>query len=248
MKKECILELKGISKFFGAIRALHEVDFRVNKGEVIGLVGDNAAGKSTLMKIISGAYQPDKGEIIVNGEKVSWKSPKHAHNHGISMVYQDFSLIPDLDVATNIFLGREILIKILGMKFLNRKKMQKKALEILQKLGLRVPPPTSPVEELSGGQQQAVAIARATGFNCQMVIMDEPTANLSQEAIDKLRDTIVRLKNNDVAVIIISHRLEDIFETADRVVVMKHGEIVGERDVHKTGEAEIMNLIITGKA
>jgi len=241
-----LIELKNISKYFGAIRALHQVNFSVDAGEVIGLVGDNAAGKSTLMKIISGAYQPDEGEIYVEGKEVVWNSPKHANKYGISMIYQDFSLIPDLDVATNIFLGREPMFNFFGLKFLNKKKMKEESLDILQDLGLRVPPPTSPVKELSGGQQQAVAIARATGFDCKLVIMDEPTANLSPEAIDKLRATIMKLKRKHIAVIIISHRLEDIFETADRVVVMKHGEIAGERQVEETGEDEILELIIKG--
>jgi len=241
------LELKNISKYFGAVRALHQVNFHVEKGEVIGLVGDNAAGKSTLMKIISGAYTPDKGNILLDGEERRWGSPREAREEGIEMLYQDFSLIPDLDVATNIFLGREPLMNLPGLNVINKDKMEEDAITILKKLGLRLPPPDSPVKDLSGGQQQAVAIARATGFDSRLVIMDEPTASLSAAAIEKLRRAIQNLKDQGVAVIIISHRLEDIFETADRVVVMKYGEIVGEREAHKTDEDEIVDMIVTGR-
>jgi len=248
MAKTPFLQVVGISKFFGAVRALDNVSLTVHEGEIIGLVGDNAAGKSTLMKICSGAYQPDKGRILVNGKEVRWQGPLDARHRGIEMIYQNLALAPNLDVATNIFLGRELVRKVLGFTVLNKREMRKRSLEILAALGLRVPPPTTRVAELSGGQQQAVAIARSTGFDAKLVIMDEPTANLSAAAITKVRETVVRLKARGIAVVIISHRLGDVLTTADRVVVMKHGRVVGERDVEKTNEAEVLAMIITGQA
>jgi simple sugar transport system ATP-binding protein len=242
------LQAIGISKFFGAIRALSDVSMTINHGEVVGVVGDNAAGKSTFMKILSGAYQPDKGKILINGQHVQYRGPLEARRYGIEMIYQDFALVPELDVAANIFLGREIYRKILGLTVLRKQEMQTSAMAMIDSLGLDVPSPRARVQELSGGQQQAVAIARATGFRAKLVIMDEPTANLGASAIAKVREAITRLKDHGVAVVIISHRLEDVFTTADRVVVMKRGRIVGERQVSETVHDEILEMIITGKS
>lgn len=242
------LQAIGISKFFGAVRALHDVSLTVNPGEVIGVVGDNAAGKSTFMKILSGAYQLDKGKILINGQEVRYRGPLEARRHGIEMIYQDFALVPELDVAANIFLGREVHRKILGITVLQKREMETRATALIDTLGLNVPSPRARVQELSGGQQQAVAIARATGFRAELVIMDEPTANLGASAIAKVREAITRLKDQGVAVVIISHRLEDVFMTANRVVVMKRGEVVGERHVSKTVQDEILEMIITGRS
>ncbi len=241
-----LIEMQAISKTFGAVVALRRVDLRIEHGEVLGLVGDNAAGKSTLMKILSGAYRPDSGEILLEGQRVQLDGPIAARGAGIEMIYQDFALVPQLTVMQNIFLGRERLRRHLGVATLDRRAMDAAAETMFAKLGLPVPSVSTPVRELSGGQQQAVAIARATGFDAKLVIMDEPTANLGTSAIDKVRETISRMKASGVAVIIISHRLEDVFTVGDRVMVMKHGHVVGNRAVSDTATAEILHMIVAG--
>ena len=238
--------MRDITKTFGAVRALRRVDIEVVNGEIVGLVGDNAAGKSTLMKILTGVYTPDAGEILIDGKPVRFASPMEARASGIEMVYQDFALVPELSVTENIFLGREVTRALLGLRFLDKQPMAQQASELFGRLGLRVPPVDTPVRALSGGQQQAVAVARATAFDAKLVIMDEPTANLGATAIAKVRETIGRLKAHGVAVILISHRLEDVFTTADRVVVMKHGHIVGQRVVADTVADEVLHMIVAG--
>jgi len=238
--------MQGIAKRFGGVVALRGVDLQVGHGEVLGLVGDNAAGKSTLMKILSGAYQPDRGTIRIDGRNVTFAGPQEARALGLEMVYQDFALVPELSVTQNIFLGREITKRRLGVSTLDQREMAKRARELFERLGIRIPPVTTPVRALSGGQQQAVAIARATGFDCRVVIMDEPTANLGASAIDKVRETITRLKAAGITVILISHRLEDVFAVGDRFVVMKHGRVVAERAVADTHADEIVAMIVAG--
>lgn len=238
-----LVEMRDISKAFGAVRALGHVNLKIGEGEVLGLVGDNAAGKSTLMKILAGAHRPDAGEILINGRPTAFASPIAAREAGIEMIYQDFALVPELTVTQNIFLGRE-QVGLFGA--LKRRDMDRSAKALFGALGLRVPSVTAAVRELSGGQQQAVAIARATGFNAKLVIMDEPTANLGAPAIAKVRETISRLKKSGVGVIVISHRLEDIFAVGDRFIIMKHGRVVAARHVHDTHADEIVQMIITG--
>jgi ABC-type sugar transport system ATPase subunit len=239
-----LVEMRDISKSFGAVRALSHVDLTVVLGEVLGLVGDNAAGKSTLMKILAGAHQPDSGQILVNGKPVTFSGPIAAREAGIEMIYQDFALVPQLTVTQNIFLGRERVTPAVGM--LKQTEMDRRAKALFSTLGLRVPSVSAAVRELSGGQQQAVAIARATGFDAKLVIMDEPTANLGAPAIAKVRETIARLKQQGVAVIVISHRLEAIFAVGDRYNEMKHGRVIGSREVHGTHADEIVQLIVSG--
>jgi ribose transport system ATP-binding protein len=238
--------MRAISKTFGAVVALRGVDLSVERGEVVGLVGDNAAGKSTLMKILSGAYSADSGDILVEGRPARFEGPIAARAVGIEMIYQDFALVPQLTVTQNIFLGRERLRRHAGISTLDRHLMDSAAETMFARLGLRVPSVATPVRELSGGQQQAVAIARATGFAAKLVIMDEPTANLGASAIAKVRETILRLKASGVAVVIISHRLEDVFTVGDRMVVMKHGHVVGSRNVSDTATDEIVHMIVAG--
>jgi ABC-type sugar transport system ATPase subunit len=242
-----LVSLRAISKTFGAVVALRHVTLDVVAGEVIGIVGDNAAGKSTLMKILAGAYTPDAGEIVLDGRSARFESPTDARAAGIEMVYQDFALVPELTVTQNIFLGRELVRARLGIELLDKRAMDARAGELIERLGLRVPPVGTPVRALSGGQQQAVAIARATTFDARIVVMDEPTASLGASAIAKVRETIGRLKAHGVTVIVISHRLEDVFETADRVVVMKHGHVVGTRRIAETGADEVLHMIVSGR-
>jgi ABC-type sugar transport system ATPase subunit len=238
--------MRRISKTFGAVRALRSVDFEIARGEIVGLVGDNAAGKSTLMKVLTGVYTPDAGEVLVDGQPARFAGPVEARAAGIEMVYQDFALVPELSVTQNIFLGRELTRRVLGLRLLDQQAMARQASELFGRLGLRIPPVDTPVRGLSGGQQQAVAVARATAFDAKLVIMDEPTANLGTTAIAKVRETIGRLKAHGVAVILISHRLEDVFTTADRAVVMKHGYIVGSRPVAHTVADEVLHMIVAG--
>lgn len=241
-----LVEMTGISKAFGAVTALSNVSIVLPRASVLGLVGDNAAGKSTLMKILAGALLPDRGQILIDGKVATYTHPIGARDAGIEMIYQDFALVPELTVAQNIFLGRELIRRIAGIKVLDQRAMNTRAEVLFGALGLRVPVVTLPVQSLSGGQQQAVAIARATGFDAKLVIMDEPTANLGAPAIEKVRETISRLKASGVAVIIISHRLEDIFAVGDAFVVMKQGKVVGRRAVQDTDSAEIVGMIVTG--
>ena len=242
-----LVEMRRISKNFGAVVALRQVSLAVDGGEVVGLVGDNAAGKSTLMKILSGVYTSDQGQILLDGRPQHFSSPMDARGAGIEMVYQDFALVPELSVTQNIFLGRELLQTGLRSRFVDKRQMGERATHLIERLGLRVPPVDTPVRAISGGQQQAVAIARATAFDARLVIMDEPTANLSAAAIGKVREAIGRLKSHGVAVVVISHRIEDILETADRAVVLKHGEVVGERRIADTGSDEILHMIVAGR-
>jgi simple sugar transport system ATP-binding protein len=242
-----LVAMRTVGKTYGAVRALHGVDLTLAPGEVLGLVGDNAAGKSTLMKILAGAVSPDTGEIRIAGAPAAFDRPTSARAAGIEMVHQDFALVPHLTVTQNVFLGRELLRARLGMPVLDREAMDRRARELFAALGLRVPSVTLPVRALSGGQQQAVAIARATGFAARLVIMDEPTANLGAPAIAKVRETILRLKAQGVAVILISHRLEDVFAVADAVQVMKRGEVAGVRRVAETTADEILGMIVTGR-
>ena len=241
-----LVEMRGIEKAYGAVRALHRVDLTLAPGEVLGLVGDNAAGKSTLMKVLAGAVRPDAGEIRIAGAPADFDRPTSARAAGIEMVHQDFALVPHLTV-TNVVLGRELVARRFGVPVLDRSTMDARARQLFAALGLRVPSVTLPVAALSGGQQQAVAIARATGFAARLVIMDEPTANLGAPAIAKVRETIQRLKAQGVAVIVISHRLEDVFAVGDSIQVMKRGEVAGVRRVVDTTADEILGMIVTGR-
>ncbi|MEJ2557343.1 MAG: ATP-binding cassette domain-containing protein [Anaerolineae bacterium] len=232
MNVKPLVEMKGIRKNFGAVQALKGVDLTLHHNEVLGLVGDNAAGKSTLMKVLSGAYVADEGDILLEGEKASITKPEDSRHLGIEMVYQDFALAGNIDVAGNIFLGRERTLGGLGklLQILNRRRMNEESRELLGRLRIEVESVRQKVNELSGGQRQAVAIGRATAFNAKVVIMDEPTASLSVAAIEKVLELIKQLKEHQVSVIIISHRLEDILTVSDRVMVLRLGRRVGDME------------------
>ncbi len=237
-----IIDMKQISKSFGAVNALVNVDLHLMPGEVLGLVGDNSAGKSTLMKILTGAYHRDSGDVIVDGRKTHFHGPHESRELGIEMIYQDFALCGNLDVGQNIFLGRWPR----KGPFVDRKKMYREASAVLQRLKVDVNSVYQKVESLSGGRQQSVAISRAISFEPKVIILDEPTANLSVMATQRLLETMVELKKQGVAQIIISHRLTDIFEVGDRVMVLKRGENVGDRYIANTTEHEVLEMIVTG--
>jgi simple sugar transport system ATP-binding protein len=238
-----IIAMRGIVKTFGAVQALRNVDLHLMPGEILGLVGDNSAGKSTLMKVMTGAYTRDGGEVLVNGEQTHFKSPHESRDRGIEMIYQDFALCGNMDVGQNIFLGR--WPKRYGL-FIDRPRMYEEARTVLSRLKVDVNSVYQKVESLSGGRQQSVAIARAISFNPKVVIFDEPTANLSVMATERLLETMSELKRQGVAQIIISHRLTDIFEVGDRIMVLKRGETVGDRYIAHTTEREILELIVSG--
>jgi simple sugar transport system ATP-binding protein len=237
-----IVEMRSIDKAFGAVHALRGVSLRLMPGEVLGLVGDNSAGKSTLMKILTGAYPRDAGEVLIDGRPVHFRSPHDSRDAGIEMIYQDFALCGNMDVAQNIFLGRWPRRGL----FIDRRKMYAEANAVLARLKVEVNSVYQKVESLSGGRQQSVAIARAISFDPKVVILDEPTANLSSTATKRVLETMTELKRQGVAQIIISHRLTDIFGVGDRIMVLKRGEYVGERRISETSEEEVLELIVQG--
>ena len=238
-----IIEMRDINKSFGAVQALKNVSLHLMPGEILGLVGDNSAGKSTLMKVMTGAYLRDAGEVLVGGQQTHFRSPQDSRALGVEMIYQDFALCGNMDIGQNIFLGR--WPRRMGL-FVDREKMYANAGEVLRRLKVDVNSVYQKVESLSGGRQQSVAIARAISFNPKVVILDEPTANLSVMATERLLETMLELKKQGVAQIIISHRLQDIFAVGDRVMVLKRGENVGDRYVKHSNEQEILGLIVQG--
>ena len=243
-----VVEMRDIKKHFAAVQALRGVDLALHHNEVLGLVGDNAAGKSTLMKVLSGAYIPDGGEIFIDGEKVSFADPMDARRQGIEMVYQDYALANNLDVAGNVFMGREVVRINLGpLGVMDYPYMEQETQNLLQRLNIKIASVRQKVERLSGGQRQAVAIARATAFDAKVIIMDEPTAALSVAAIDQVLDLVQELKAQGSSIIIISHRLEDIYRVSDRMIVLRQGRKVSdspvEGDIHEFRERVVAYMI-----
>jgi len=243
-----VVELRNIEKNFGAVQALRGVDLVLHHNEVLGLVGDNAAGKSTLMKVLSGAYIPDGGEILIEGDRTHFSNPMDARRQGIEMVYQDYALANNLDVAANVFMGREaVRLKVGPIGVLDYHRMEQETKSLLNRLKIDVQSVRQKVERLSGGQRQAIAIARATAFNAKVIIMDEPTAALSVAAIDKVLELVQELKAQGASIIIISHRLEDIYRVSDRMIVLRHGRKVCdttvEGDIHEFRERVVAYMI-----
>lgn len=226
------MELVDIRKRYGVIDALRGITIRVGPGEVVGLVGDNAAGKSTAMKILAGAVTPDSGEIRVNGVRRVFATPRQAREAGIGMVYQDLALCDDLDVAGNLFLGREP--RRAGGMLLDRRRMHAEAREQLDALNIRIPVTTVLVRNLSGGQRQAVAIARAVAQNPQVLILDEPTAALAVTEVETVLELIRTVSRRGVSVILITHRLQDLFQVCDRLTVMYEGTVRADLDAART--------------
>ncbi|MEM3433785.1 MAG: ATP-binding cassette domain-containing protein [Candidatus Methanomethyliaceae archaeon] len=245
MKTAPLVEMWGIHKWFGGVHALRGVDFTVQAAEIVGLIGDNGAGKSTLIKILAGVYPPDKGKINLEGREVHFKSPKDAQNQGIATVYQELALVDNLDVAGNIFLGREparfgggSLLAILA-----RPKMRELAAKVLESLRVEVPV-TALAGELSGGQRQAVAISRALHQQPKLVIMDEPTAALAVQEASKVLDLARTLKQRGIGVVFISHTLPEVFAVADRIVVLRKGEKVADCPVSDLTIDEAIKLMV----
>jgi len=243
-----LLTLQGIRKSFGAVDVLHGVDLLVEAGEVIGLVGDNGAGKSTLMKTITGIYRADAGSIELGGKDILPLDPGQRRRLGIEMIYQDLSLAKQQDVAANIFLGREPTKKLFGFipGFVDKAEMDRQAAKMIERLGAHLPSINRSVGSFSGGQQQTVAIARALTFNPRLVIMDEPTAALAVREVQSVLDLIRRLKSEGIAVILISHRLNDVLAVTDRIVVLRHGRAEANLITAKTNMNEVVGRIVGG--
>jgi simple sugar transport system ATP-binding protein len=225
---------------FGSLQALRGVDLDIMPGECLGLVGDNAAGKSTLTKVISGTYIPDAGTITVEGEEVRFAGPADARARNIEMVFQDLSLCDHVDVVGNLFLGRELT----RGPFLDQARMLAEARRMLEALEIRIPRLSAKVDKLSGGQRQAIAIARAASFNPKVLIMDEPTSALAVAEVEAVLSLINRVKARGVGVVLITHRLQDLFRVCDRIAVMYEGTKVAERKIAETNLEDLVRLIV----
>lgn len=234
------LEMKSISKKFGNTHALNGIDFKLNTGEVHALLGENGAGKSTLIKVLGGIHKPDTGSIFINDKEVNISGVNEARELGIGIIHQEIVLVPYLSVAENIFLGREILNKF-GIK--DKKEMNKRATEMVSKLGLDIDV-TTIVGDLSIAQQQMVEITKATSFNVRILIMDEPTSSLSDEEVEKLFETIDRLKKNNVSIVYISHRMEELFKITDRITVIRDGTYVGTVETSQTTVDNLVTMMV----
>jgi D-xylose transport system ATP-binding protein len=243
---DAVLEVEAASKSFGAVAALSDVSLRLGRGEVLAVVGDNGAGKPTLIKCVSGAHRLDRGHVRVDGELVALRSPVHARQHGIETVYQDLSLFDNLSVVANLFAGRELTAprrtRVLG--WLRNRAMTARVAEILAELEVNVPNLHAPVGLLSGGQRQAIAVARAVTFATRLVILDEPTAALGVRETRNVLRLVKRLPERGVSVIIISHNLEQVAEVADRVMVLRRGAKVGEAPPDAEHHDRIVSLIV----
>jgi D-xylose transport system ATP-binding protein len=244
-----LIEMRRIAKYYGAVAALREVDFAVRRGEVVALLGDNGAGKSTLIKILAGVLAADGGQILVDGRPASISGPKGAKTLGIQTVYQDLALCDNLDVPANIFLGRELRKSLLGRQigWFDRRAMAEETRALLDRLRIEIDDLGTIVRHLSGGQRQSVAIAKSVYGNARVVIMDEPTAALGVAQTAKVLALVGDLRAAGLAIVYISHNMVDVFEVADRMVVLKNGRLVGERRRDETDRDEIVRLIIAGE-
>lgn len=238
-----LLELKNVTKSFGAIHALTGVNLTVAPGEAVGLMGDNGAGKSTLMKIIAGNFLPTSGDIHIDGGKVEFQRPLDARNAGIEIVYQDLALCDNLTAGANVFLGRELKRKIGPFSMLDYTAMYKRAGELFAELKSETRP-RDLVRQMSGGQRQAVAIARTRLSDPKLVLMDEPTAAISVRQVAEVLALIQRLKDTGHAVILVSHRMPDVFDVCDRVAVLRRGSKVADKKISETSPEEVTGLII----
>lgn len=240
-----LLEVRNIVKRFGGLVAVNRVSMEVYPGEVVGLLGDNGAGKSTLIKVISGVYRPDEGQIFFEGKEVRIANPMDAIRLGIETIYQDLALAENLNVYSNIFLGREKLRKLFNLiPVLDHDYMMQESRKVLDRLGIEIPSLRNKIKTLSGGQRQSVAISRSIYWNAKLLIMDEPTAALGVTEQRKVLNLVKTLSSQGVAIIIISHQLYDVFQVAHRLVVLRRGEKVGERLTHETNPDEIVSLIV----
>jgi len=241
---EAMLEVRGLTKRFGGLTAVDHVDLQVYPGEVVGLLGDNGAGKSTLIKMVSGVYHPDDGQIFFQGKEIKLASPANALELGIETLYQDLALAENLDVFSNIFMGREKTKPFLGViPVLDHEFMHEESKKVLKRLEIEIPSLRNLIKNLSGGQRQAVAIGRSIYWDAKLLIMDEPTAALGVHEQRKVLDLVRVLRAQNIPIIIISHQLYDIFSVTDRLVIMRRGKKVAERNTKETTPDEVVGLI-----
>ena len=247
MERKVVLETKGLSKYFGGVRAINNIDFKLFANEIVGIVGDNGAGKSTLIKTISGIYRKNAGQILINGEDVEINNPNDAKKYGIETVYQEQGVIPILNASANIFLGREKFQKnVLGrfFKFIDDKYMKKETENLLDSLDITLKDSDTEVYNLSGGQRQSIVIGRAVYWGGKILIFDEPTNNLGIKQERKALALIKKLRDDfKISIIIISHNIEHIIQLVDRIIVLRNGEKVGERIKDETDGHEIVSMI-----
>ena len=239
-----LVEMTGVTKQFGGVRALKGVDLSIGKGEVVALVGHNGAGKSVLVQILSGVFPPSSGEITVEGRPVTFHSPSDARRYGIETIYQTLALADNLDAPGNFFLGRELRTRF---GFLDKKRMTREAAHALADLNPNFTDIERPVRQMSGGQRQAIAIARAIHFQVRLLIMDEPTAALGPQETAQVGALIRRLRDQGIGILLVSHDVRDVIRLADRIVVLKNGELVGSADAATTDEDTIVDMIIRGR-
>jgi D-xylose transport system ATP-binding protein len=239
-----LVEMTDISIAFGGIKAVDHASISLHPGEVVGLLGHNGAGKSTLIKILSGAYKRDSGDIRINGEAATINNPRDAKSYGIETIYQQLAVADNVDAAANLFLGRE-MVTPLGT--LDDAAMESRAREVMGRLNPNFRRFKEPVKALSGGQRQSVAIARAILFNARILVMDEPTAALGPQETAQVGELIKQLKSDGIGIFLISHDIHDVFDLADRLVVMKNGQVVGEARTSDVTKDEVLGMIIMGK-
>lgn len=238
-----ILEVINITKRFGSVIALKEVNLKIYGNEIVGIVGDNGAGKSTLIKIISGNFQPDEGILLFDGKEVRFKSPSDSRKLGIETVYQDLSLCDNLDATSNLFIGREMCRNFLGLNIIQKRAMNKITADVISKIGIDFPSINEKIEFLSGGQRQAVALGRFVAWGKRLILLDEPTSAIGVRETGKVLELIKESRKEDNGIIIISHNLQQVFEVATRIIVLRHGEVVGVREKSATNPDEIVSLI-----
>lgn len=238
-----VLALRGVSKRFGAVQALSEVDFEVFPAEVVGLVGDNGAGKSTLVKVIAGAYRPDAGQYLFEGREVAVAGPRDAADLGVQTVYQDLALCDNLDVVANLYLGREEVRGDGALRLIDEIGMERKAQDSVRELHVRIPSLRSLIATLSGGQRQSVAVARAVMWNSKVVLLDEPTAALGVEQTKQVKELILRLREKGLGVVVISHNLADVFDVTDRIVVLRLGRRVATFETQAASRRDVVSSI-----
>ncbi|MDV4169714.1 MAG: ATP-binding cassette domain-containing protein [Pseudomonadota bacterium] len=244
MTQTPLVEMRDMNIRFGGNHAVNNVSVDLNPGEVVGLLGHNGAGKSTLIKMLSGAYRPDSGEIRINGEKVEIHNPRDARAHNIETIYQTLALADNLDAASNLFLGREL---VTGSGFVDDDAMEAETRKIMARLNPNFKNFAAPVSSLSGGQRQSVAIARAVYFNAKILIMDEPTAALGPHETQMVADLIQQLKAEGLGIFLIDHDVHQVMKLCDRAAVMKNGKLVGVVNIADVTDDDLLGMIILGK-
>ncbi len=242
-----MLELRDVAKHFGGVHAVAGVSLQVRKGEVVALVGNNGAGKSTIIHMSSGVYPPDSGSVVVSGRAVRMRSARDARDLGIELVPQELALAKHLSATANIFLGREMTRRFGPVRLLDKRAMRKRGAELIEGFGIHIPSLAARVFDMSGGQQQGVAIARALAWGSQMVLLDEPTAALGVEETARVEQTIRQMRASNVAILLVSHNLDQVFRVSDRIYVLRRGRIEGHVKTDETNESEVVALI-TGVA